>query len=639
MAFNFPTMVIFVKNIQLSSFMRLKNIVLSFFLLILLSSQVVLAKTIGPEKGSMNVSPMITVTWDQGCFYNEKCPPDTSSGSPCFHTFAGSGAVAMAQIMKYYNYPAHGFNSHTYTLPVYGTLFVNFSTATYDWLNMPQSLASSNDAVSTLIYHCGVGQEMNYGPANSSSGSALIDTAFRNYFGYSSTAAWKWKADYPLDQWLAMLRTELDSGRPLLYYGNDGGTDEKFFICDGYQGTDSFHFNWGAGGTDDGYFYLTDLTPGTHNYTFAQGAIFNLSPSLSADFIASNTSIRVGEKVDFTDKSSGNPTSWTWSFPGGFPSGANQQNPANIRYDIPGIYNVTLKISDGSGTDSITKFGYITVTGYPSYILLDFESLADFTLNFIPWSVYDVNGGSTWGIDSVSFPNSGVPMAFICFNPSQAVPPPVNMAAHSGVRFGACFSAIPPHNPNNKWLISPKMTLGTNASIRFWVQTYNTSYGLEKYNVGVSTTVSNPAAFILLNSSPLNAPAIWTKQSLSLSAYSGQDVYIGINCVSDNQFVFMIDDIEIGSALGVDEPTNITGITLYPNPARDHVFVNLGKAEMYVASMTLLNETGKTLKEFPLNRMIGEVLTIPLSGLSPGLYYLVINSGEGRIVKKIAVMN
>jgi hypothetical protein len=55
--------------------------------------------------------------------------------------------------------------------------------------------------------------------------------------------------------------------------------------------------------------------------------------------------------------------------------------------------------------------------------------------------------------------------------------------------------------------------------------------------------------------------------------------------------------------------------------------------------MTLLNETGTMLKDFPLNRMIGEVFSIPLSGLSPGIYYLVIISGEGRIVKKIAVVN
>jgi hypothetical protein len=60
---------------------------------------------------------------------------------------------------------------------------------------------------------------------------------------------------------------------------------------------------------------------------------------------------------------------------------------------------------------------------------------------------------------------------------------------------------------------------------------------------------------------------------------------------------------------------------------------------MYVTNMTLLDETGTMLKEFPLNRITNEIFSIPLSGLSPGIYYLVINSGEGRIVKKIAVVN
>lgn len=362
------------------------------------------------------------------------------------------------------------------------------------------------------------------------------------------------------------------------------------------------------------------------------------SSLLSADFVANQTSIRAGQKVNFTGESSGNPTSWTWSFPGGFPASSTQQNPENIRYDYPGTYNVSLKINSGSETDSITKHSYITVTGYPSYMSLDFESLADFTLVFNPWSLYDVNGGATYTIDSVSFPNSGDAMAFICFNPSLAVPPPKNMTAHSGNKFGACFSSMPPHNPNDKWLISPQMTLGSDAGISFWVQTYNVNYGLEKFNVGISTTGNVPADFILLNSSALDAPAVWTKQSFSLSAWEGQDVYLGINCVSDDQFVFMIDDIEIGSALGVPEPSGKTDVTLYPNPASDHIFVNLDP-EIQVTDMTLLNETGTILKEFSVNQMTGKVLNISLPTISSGIYYLVINSDKGRIVKKIAVVN
>jgi hypothetical protein len=183
------------------------------------------------------------------------------------------------------------------------------------------------------------------------------------------------------------------------------------------------------------------------------------------------------------------------------------------------------------------------------------------------------------------------------------------------------------------------MTLGSDASIRFWVQTYNPAYGLEKYNVAVSTTGTNPTNFVMLNDTPLDAPADWTRQSFSLSNYSGHEVYIGINCVSNNQFIFMIDDIEIGSALGMDETPDISGVMIYPNPASDHVFVDFGKKSMSVTNMVLMNETGIILKEIPINRVISDIFSISLSGLAPGIYYLVINSGEGRIVKKVALVN
>ena len=108
------------------------------------------------------------------------------------------------------------------------------------------------------------------------------------------------------------------------------------------------------------------------------------SSSLSADFIANLTSIGQGRRLVL-------PMSHQVTLPPGhghfredFLPGANLQDPANIRYDIPGTYNVSLKISNGSGSDSITRSGYITVTGHPSYMSLDFESLADFTLTFDP---------------------------------------------------------------------------------------------------------------------------------------------------------------------------------------------------------------------------------------------------------------
>ncbi|MEI6901267.1 MAG: choice-of-anchor J domain-containing protein, partial [Bacteroidota bacterium] len=144
---------------------------------------------------------------------------------------------------------------------------------------------------------------------------------------------------------------------------------------------------------------------------------------LTADFSADKISVMVGEQVNFSDQSLGNPSSWSWTFTGGTPSVSSLQNPSAISYLTPGIYDVKLKIGGGNASDSITKPGYITVAGYPTSASLDFESCDDFTLSFNPWTVIDVKGGNTYGIQDVVFPNAYSPMAYICFNPSKTVPP------------------------------------------------------------------------------------------------------------------------------------------------------------------------------------------------------------------------
>lgn len=82
---------------------------------------------------------------------------------------------------------------------------------------------------------------------------------------------------------------------------------------------------------------------------------------LNAGFTANNTTVCSGSGVTFTDQSSGSPVSWTWSFPGGTPSSYSGNTPPTIVYSTPGTYNVSLVVSDGTGTDTETKTGYITV--------------------------------------------------------------------------------------------------------------------------------------------------------------------------------------------------------------------------------------------------------------------------------------
>jgi uncharacterized repeat protein (TIGR02543 family) len=88
-----------------------------------------------------------------------------------------------------------------------------------------------------------------------------------------------------------------------------------------------------------------------------------------ADFTASPTIAGIGESVSFTDISTGSPTSWSWSFPGGTPASGTAQNPS-VTYAAEGTYDVTLTVTNAEGSDVETKTGYITVIENPTTFTL-----------------------------------------------------------------------------------------------------------------------------------------------------------------------------------------------------------------------------------------------------------------------------
>jgi len=84
--------------------------------------------------------------------------------------------------------------------------------------------------------------------------------------------------------------------------------------------------------------------------------------SVNAQFTVNDNSVCPGTTVQFTDASSNSPTQWAWQFPGGNPSTSTQQNPA-VTYSIPGVYAVTLSVSNANGSDIEVRTAYITVNG------------------------------------------------------------------------------------------------------------------------------------------------------------------------------------------------------------------------------------------------------------------------------------
>jgi hypothetical protein len=177
----------------------------------------------------------------------------------------------------------------------------------------------------------------------------------------------------------------------------------------------------------------------------------------------------------------------------------------------------------------------------------DFESYADFSLAFDPWVLVDVDLSTTYGMTGITWPNAYAAMAYMIYNPTATVPPVTDLLAHSGNKMAASFASTTP--PNNDWMISPLMAVENGHFLNFWARSYTVEYGAERFKVGVSTGGTAPANFTIVSgASHVTAPAVWTLYSYDLSAYAGQDIRVGIQCVSNDAFIFLVDDVTVGAA-------------------------------------------------------------------------------------------
>lgn len=290
-------------------------------------------------------------------------------------------------------------------------------------------------------------------------------------------------------------------------------------------------------------------------------------------------------------------------------------------------YHVTAVYDEGES--GFSNAAEVTIGGGTgNNLILDFEAYSDFTLDINPWTNLDVDGSETYAIEEVTFPHAGEAMSFIVFNPLATTPAVTGMEAHGGSRLGACFASVNP--PNNDYLISPKVLLGDDAKISMWVKSYTDQYGLEKYNIAVSTTDMNPSSFQKVVG-PVNAPAdTWTFVEYDLSQFSGQEAYVAVQCVSNDAFIFMVDDISITFSTGA---SNIVTekFHVYPNPVSDNLNI---RGESNIISLSLINTAGNVVVTENVN---AKEHNLNVSDLPAGLYILKATTAQGVITRKVNV--
>ena len=261
-----------------------------------------LAKTSSWNVGDTktDISPLIETTWNQGEPYNNLCPKDAQGKM----SITGCAATAMAQVMKYYQWPT----GETAAIPAYkdeyGMDHDGLPATTFDWGKMLDNYVEKNGdekiilgsdveqtAVAKLMQYCGWAVKMSYSSSFSGAYAHDVPYALKTYFNYDETAQYVNRSFYSYANWMDLIYYELAHDRPVVYSASSSRGGHAF-VCDGYQyeketETDYFHINWGWGGVNDEYYVLSVLNPyaqgaggssSNDGFYYGQGAVIGIQP-------------------------------------------------------------------------------------------------------------------------------------------------------------------------------------------------------------------------------------------------------------------------------------------------------------------------------------------------------------------------
>ncbi len=115
-----------------------------------------------------------------------------------------------------------------------------------------------------------------------------------------------------------------------------------------------------------------------------------MANSLLANFTSDLTEVCEMDQIYYTDISTGNITSWNWTFEGGDPATSTEQNPT-VTYNEQGIYDVELTVSDGTNSNTMFMEDFISVLMTPPAMLLPFDDVC------VGWPAFELTGGSPAG--------------------------------------------------------------------------------------------------------------------------------------------------------------------------------------------------------------------------------------------------
>ena len=233
--------------------------------------------------------------------------------------------------------------------------------------------------------------------------------------------------------------------------------------------------------------------------------------------------------------------------------------------DAPTGLNVAL-----NGADATITWDTQTIT--PVTISDDFEGHEAFAINSpgtVGWTYIDGDGARTYTFRNYSsWTNANEPMAYIVFDPTQVsytgngggtFASRNNINAHSGTQF---IAAVCSQNvANDDWIISPELNFGEAFTFSFYCR--GGQSGTESYEVLYSTTDNDASSFTNTLYSGTATGGTSSSISWTLKSYNvpASAKYVAIHCNSNDQYLFLIDDITISG----NEISGVAAVNLYDN--------------------------------------------------------------------------
>jgi len=544
-----------------------------------------------------DVQPMLTTTWDQGTYYNAMCPEDPAG--PAGHCVTGCVATALGQLVNYFRWPETGTGSYSYDCPPYGTLGVDFSNATYNWDLMENSLNRSNAEVAEIIYHLGVSVDMVYGPDGSGMYNHKAAYTLKTFFKYSPETQYVFRDSTTMD-WDSLIISHLDRKIPLYYAGwSVPNIYGHAFICDGYQGENFYHFNWGWSGSNDGYFYTDNLTPGGNNFNLAQELVINAVPDTNLYSYPVHCQGDKNYEALFgtLDDGSGplyaynNGSDCSWLI-----TPNDSVNGITLSFHRFGTEeNDYISIYDGADTNAPVLGTFSgdelppAVTSTSGNMFIQFKSDSDMTTD-----------GFLASFES-EIPVFCSGMMMLNEQTDTISDGSGNWNYHDN---SACLWRIIPEGAGTVTLYFTEFATEPGFDI-LKIYDLQTQQLLAEYSGTYATGVPPPVT-------SLSGKMFISFNTNSITTSPGWEAYYESNLV------------------GLKEPVIIEEMIVYPNPAKDYLNISFRNNSPAFIQLNLADLSGRIVFNSEVNRPGDDQIRIDISNLAPGVYLLSSKTGEGN---------